>query len=58
MRQSFFAQCDFGWVRLDSVTYGIIVKIFTKVPYMRHCHYTGGHDKERFCLEIVGEYWS
>jgi len=35
-----------------------IVKIFTKVPYLRQCYYTGSEDKESFCLTSVGKYGS
>ena len=35
-----------------------LVKIFTKVPYLRHSYYTGSEEKESFCLKIVGRYGS
>ena len=36
----------------------LFVEIFTKVPHLRQCYYTGSEDKESFCLASVGKYES
>ena len=35
----------------------IFVRIFTKVPFLRHVYYNKCLDEENFCLEIVLEVW-